>query len=366
MVSRSLRMVTLAGVLCLALAACGGDGGSDSDIDDAAAPDSEPTATDADAGEPEAGDETEPATAEEDEATEAAEEVSHEPLRVMLSTQYDVSTVGADAALALGTYDERGLEVEVFQGEDVAQALAAGDADIGKASPNRFIGAILAGAEYTIVGPTYDVWGQYMIVRSDLGVESVEDLEGGTFGISAFGSAGHYTAEAVARQQGWDEGQYELVTLGGLDGLMAGLRSGTIDGFGWGARAAFTLEAEGVATIAGFVNDPAPKNVLAVANSTLEERPETVRAFCEAFYDAQQQFRDDLELALDIYVNQWDFDEEEQRRVLEAELPYLSVSDELTQEQLDQMAFATTVTIDGVDELTGDDVAELYIPCSEL
>jgi ABC-type nitrate/sulfonate/bicarbonate transport system substrate-binding protein len=294
---------------------------------------------------------------------------SSEPLRVITSEKYDLPMIGADAGNHLGIFDEKGLDVEVLAGQDAAQGLASGDVDIAIASPNRFIGGILEGLEATLVGPTIDVWGQYVIVRDDLeGVEKTEDLTGGRWGVSSFGSAGHFSVQKLADELGWAEGDYEIVTLGDLEGLQASLRNGTIDGFAWSAQAAFGLEEEGQARVIGNVGDvigPTPLDVIAVSNKAIEERPEDIRAFCEGFYEAQKRFKEDPELAEKTFIEDWDFDPAVTPRILEAGLPLLSTSSEMSDEMFDNMAEATVFTIDGA-ETNGDDVAGMYTNCSEL
>jgi ABC-type nitrate/sulfonate/bicarbonate transport system substrate-binding protein len=293
---------------------------------------------------------------------------SSEPLRVIISEQYDVPMIGADAGNFLGTFKDRGLEVEVLAGQDAAQSLASGDIDVAIASPNRFIGGILEGLEATLVGPTINVWGQFIIVRSDLDAQKPEDLTGGRWGITSFGSAGHYSTTKMADELSWAEGDFEIVTMGDLDGLQAGLRNGTIDGFMWSAQAAFTLEEEGAARVLGNVGDvigPNPLDVIAVSNQTIKDRPDDVRAFCEGFYEAQKKFQDDPELAKKTFIEEWDFDPKVISRILDADLKLLSTGPEMEEAMFDNMAEATSFTIDGA-EVTGDDVRGMYTNCSEL
>ena len=311
--------------------------------------------------------------APDDEPGEPAEEAvdfGDDPVRVMISTRFNLPMIGSDAAEELGIFEEMGLPVENLEGQDVTAGLASGDVDVGLASPNRFIGAILQGLDATIVGPTIDIWGQYIIVSTDLGVESVEELEPGvSIGISSFGSAGHYSGEKFAEQQGWGEGDFEIVTMGDLDGLMAGLRQGTIDMFMWSAQAAFTLEQEGEAVLLGNVGEiigPNPLDVIIVSNDTIAERPEAIRAFCEGFYEAQERFKNDPDLAVTTFVEQWGFEPDITPAIVESGAQYLSTDDAMSDEMFENMAEATVFTIDGVDELTGADVAEMYVPCSEL
>lgn len=296
---------------------------------------------------------------------------SSEVLRVVTAEQYDLPMIGADAGVELGIFEENGLNVEVLASQDAAQALASGDADIAIASPNRFIGAMLQGLEAKIVGPTIDVWGQYVIVRDDLPAQTLEELEDAErmrIGISSFGSAGHYSAEKVASELGWEEGQYEIVTLGNLDGIMAALRNGTIDMFAWSAQAAFSLEEEGEGRVLGSVGEligPNPLDVIVASADAIENRPEDVRTFCEGYYEAQERFKDDPELAEDIYLNEWGFEPDVTPRILDAGLPLLSTDSSMDPEMFANMAEATEFTIDDA-EVTAEEVEEMYVDCSTL
>lgn len=349
------RLLASGLALVLAATACGGGG--------------DPEQADTETNEAtEAPQATETGTEETATETEAAQDFG-DPLRVILSSQYNLPLIGADAAEYLGLFEEIGLEVELIESQDVVPALASGDADIAIASPNRFIGGILAGLEATIVGPTVDVWDQLFIVRADMDVDSLQDFPGGKIGVSGFGSAGHYSAEKVVAELGLSEGDYEIVTMGNLDGLKAGLTNGTIDAFAWSAQAALTMEQEGAGKILGHVSEvigPNPLDVITVHNATIEEQPEAVRAFCDAYYEAQRQFKEDEELATRVFVEEWEFDEAIAGDMVAAGAPYLSTTDEITDEMFANMADATEFTIEDVGEVSGEDVAAMYTPCSEL
>lgn len=371
MIFKYPRKVAAFAVAAMILAACGGgDDGED------AAPPSD-AAADADDADDEESEDVEPDTDDgEDvdagEDAEAGEEMPDfgGPVRVMISTRFNLPMIGSDAAEELGIFDAMGLEVENLEGQDVPQGLASGDIDIGLASPNRFIGAILAGLEATIVGPTVDIWDQYIIVSTELGVDSIDDLEPGvSIGISRFGSAGHYSGEALAQQLGWSEGDFEIVTMGNLDGLLAGLRQGTIDMFMWSAQAAFTLEQEGAASILGNVGEfigPNPLDVIIASNAAIAERPHAIRAFCEGYYEAQAIFQDDVELAIDTFVNVWGYEPDITPAIVASGSQFLSRGPEITDEMLANMAEATMFTIDDVGEITAADVAAMYTPCDQL
>ena len=285
---------------------------------------------------------------------------------VVTTAKYDVSTIGAEAGLELKTFGD--LPVKVTIAEDATSALASGDADVALASPNRFIGAIQKGLDAKIVGPTLGVWDQYIIARTDVDADTIQDWKGGKIGISSFGSAGDYSAEKVASELGWDKSAYTIVPLGGLDALEAALRSGTIDAFAWSGQSAFALKDEGVAKVLGSVKDivgPSPLDVLAVSGKMIKDDPDKVKQFCDGYYAAQKKFQDDPSLAESTYRDKWNDEDEALPDILKAGLPTLSTSPDITDDMFANMADATNFTIDGA-HVTADDVKGMYVNCDSL
>jgi ABC-type nitrate/sulfonate/bicarbonate transport system substrate-binding protein len=327
-------------VVSLVMTACGG-GGSET----AAAPEPPDTETN---------------------ESEAPEELK--PVRALFATLFAVPSLG-DTAEALGIWDEMGLDVELLEGQEGVESLESGDVDIAVSSPNRFIGGIVAGADIKLVGPTGLVWDQYIIVRKDLGIDSLEEFKGGRYGITRVGSASHFGSERLAQSLGWDEDDREAVILGDLAGVRAALETGQIDWFTWSAEGALAVEKEGSGVILGNVGDsigPVPFNIIAVSGKAIKEKPASLRAFCEGYYEAQRTLKADPDLATKILIEDGGRDPDITPRVVEDGISYLADDDSIPEEGWDTMAEATNFTIDGVDDLTGDDVREMYIPCSSL
>lgn len=298
--------------------------------------------------------------------SEAPEEL--EPVRALFATLFAVPSIG-DTAEALGIWDEMGLDVELLEGQEAVESLESGDVDIAVSSPNRFIGGILAGADIKLVGPTGLVWDQYIIVRKDLGIDSLEEFKGGRYGITRVGSASHFGSERLAQSLGWEEGDREAVILGDLAGVRAALEAGQIDWFTWSAEGALAVEKEGTGVILGNVGDsigPVPFNIIAVSGKAIKEKPASLRAFCEGYYEATRTLKADHDLATKILVEEGGRDPEITPRVVADGMRYAAEDDSIPEEGWDTMAEATNFTIDGVDDLTGDDVREMYVPCSSL
>jgi ABC-type nitrate/sulfonate/bicarbonate transport system substrate-binding protein len=286
-------------------------------------------------------------------------------LRVIESNKQDPTEIGAEAGNYLNIWSKCSPEVKVTltAGEKVAEAVAAKSADIGIASPNRVIGAVSQGLKATIIGSSMPVWDQYVVVRSDSGINSIADLKGSTFAISSFGSAGDYATQKIAREEGWGPTDFKTVTMGSLDGIMAGLKSGTADAFLWSAQAAFGLEIEGSAKVLGSVKDLVGPNAMTVvfaSDEIIQKNPAAVKSFAECYYKATEAIMDDETLANKMLVESWGMSPELAAKIIKDEIPMSSRDGELSEEQLAGLLEATQFTIKSAKALTLDDVKGMY------
>lgn len=293
------------------------------------------------------------------------------PLKVIVSTQHDLTMMGPETAEHFKLWSDcaKDLEVEITAGQEVPQALASGSADVGITSPNSFIAAISEGLEAKIVGSSMPKWDQYAIVKKKSDATEFKDLKGSTFGISSFGSAGHFATEAIAKSLDWSKGDYKLVTLGGLDGLRAGLKSGAIDAFLWSGAPAYTLEAEGAARVLGSVSElvgPNAMTVYGVSDAAMEGRPEDVKALMECSYKAVERAQGDAEATREMLVDAWKYQPEVAEKLIEVEVSALSTDGAISDDMLQGMLEATHATVDRGDSLTVEDLEEMYVPWSSL
>jgi cyclopropane fatty-acyl-phospholipid synthase-like methyltransferase len=106
---------------------------------------------------------------------------------------------------------------------DVALMLTEGAvADLHDGNPSRIIGTYVS-------SPL--TWGIHVAAQGPL--QSVEDLEGKTFGISRYTSGSHLMAYVNARQQGWDTAQLKFEVVGDFEGARRAMQEGRIDAFMW-------------------------------------------------------------------------------------------------------------------------------------
>jgi ABC-type nitrate/sulfonate/bicarbonate transport system substrate-binding protein len=286
-------------------------------------------------------------------------------LRVIESNKQDPTELGAEAGNYINIWSKCSPEVKVnlTAGEKVAESLAAKSADIGITSPNRVIGAVSQGLRGKIIGSSMPVWDQYVVVRKDSGAKSFSDLKGSTFAISSFGSAGDYATQKIAREEGWGPDDFKTVTMGSLDGIMAGLKSGTANAFLWSAQAAFGLELEGSARVLGSVKDLVGPNAMTVVFATdeiIQKNPGAVKAFAECYYKATKAIMDDSALATKMLVENWGMEPALASKIIEKEIPLSSRDGELSPDQLEGLLEATQFTIKSAKSLTIEDVKGMY------
>lgn len=306
------RAVTIAVVatMSLGLAACGDDG----DVASEAPGDDAETTTDAD----------------EDGATDGATEepASVEDLgtvTVALSVPESVPFLPADIGPELGKFEECGVTVENITGESstVGRSLAAGEADIALQFGTRAVGEIMQGIPAKVVAGQENPWSQVIVVSDELaeqGIETADDIrnlgaEGLSFGISSFGSAGHLSVLRLAEALDWTEGQeYEIVPLGGVNEITAGLESGAIDAFTWSREVAYTMESRGVGhvieDIVAEAVGPTIFEAFVASNQFIEERPEALKAYFECYFDFVEELKANPDRVREIAVDTWGKDPE--------------------------------------------------------
>src|SRR5690606_23581246 len=99
-----------------------------------------------------------------------------------------------------------------------------------------------------------------------------------------------------------------------------------------------------------------------VSDKTLAERPGDIKAFCKAFYEAQDELKNSKETA-EAAFKSWD--QPISDRDLDLGLPLLSTSPELSEGTFGAMADLTNMTISKAD-VTPEEVKDMYVNCDSL
>lgn len=232
-------------------------------------------------------------------------------LKVLTSAPNLLQYVGFQEGTRFGAWDGSGVKVEVKTGSptSVLPAMASGAADVGVQAGNRIGADIAKGLDATMVAGVSLIWDQIVVASADTTAKSVKDLKGKKFGVSGFGSGGHYATEKIASKLGWSKGDYEIVQVGGaLQELSAALKNGSIDAFLWSPQGGLDAENGGFGKIideAGPYVGTTVFNAVYVRNEVIKERPEAVKAFFKGYFDTVKKLREDRQQTLDIMVKQW-------------------------------------------------------------
>ncbi len=275
-------------------------------------------------------------------------------IRVATSVSNSFIFMPIQAMDRLGTFDDTELTVELIEATTptINQVMAGGEADVALAGGNSVVAGMEQGVEMTLVASSMSDWDQRIIARP--GIASVEDLHGGNLGISGAGSPGHYAVEKMVESMGWEEGaDYELTSVGDLQGLSAALTAGTIDMFAWNSQTAFTMEESGDAVVLGEASEYVGDVVLqafGIMDEYAEENPEEVQAFFEAYFATVEELQADPQLFIDVLVEEWDVNENvAQRLAEEGPLDNISSDGVITDAELEGLVDSAEFTLDGAE-----------------
>ena len=211
---------------------------------------------------------------------------------VAIGTQNTFEFIPTTLGVKLGVWKKRGLKIKninVQGSAQVAQAVAAGQADMGVTAGASGVDGILSGVKAKIVGLIgKDFNMMVLVVPANSGIESVKDLKGGAVGVTSAGSLTDYLASVIAQDQGWPKSAIKRAAIGGLSENLAALESGTTDAFIWSAEAGIALEEQGKGRVllnfGKMMGDNVFEATLA-SDDTIKNRPDAVRAYLEGWYE---------------------------------------------------------------------------------
>lgn len=121
--------------------------------------------------------------------------------------------------------------------------------------------------------------------------ESLEDLKGGTFGISRYTSGSHLMAYTLAMQQGWDpQADLAFQVEGSFQNLRKGVNGGTSDAFMWETFTTKPYHDSGELKRVGEIYTPWPAFMLAARLPTIDRDPDSLRAVLGGIQEAAGYF----------------------------------------------------------------------------
>src|SRR5262245_37441809 len=207
-------------------------------------------------------------------------------------------------ALEKGFFKQNGLDAEMIPfkgGPDLLKGVLAGAADIGltgatdplvfreRGTTIRAMATILEKNHFTLtVGPQ---------------IKRVEDLKGGSIGVTVVGSTTWVFARMLAKKMSWDpEKDVKIVGVGGIDAQAAALKRGETQGCIFGDAGA-VLESQGVGRIIMRRDEVTPKWISLSAYSTdelLKAKKEPIGRALRAIFQGHKFCRDNAEESIKI------------------------------------------------------------------
>jgi NitT/TauT family transport system substrate-binding protein len=242
--------------------------------------------------------------------------------------------------LEKGFFKQNGLDAEMIPfkgGPDLLKGVLAGAADIGltgatdplvfreRGTTIRAMATILEKNHFTLtVGPQ---------------IKRVEDLKGGSIGVTVVGSTTWVFARMLAKKMGWDaEKDVKIVGVGGIDAQAAALRRGEIQGVIFGDAGA-VLESQGIGRIIMRLDEVTPKWISLIAYSTdelIKSKKDTLRLTLRSIFQGARFCRDNAEESIRIAAKGIGWPEPATRRAYDIVRPLLSADGKI---DLDALRF---------------------------
>ena len=155
----------------------------------------------------------------------------------------------------------------------------------------------------------------------------LEDLKGGTIGVTAAGSTTWVFARLLAKKMGWDpERDVRILGVGGIDSNVAGMRRGELQAMVFGDAGA-VAEAEGVGRILMRMDEVTPKWVSIVAYATdeiIRTKKDALRKVLRAYIQGYKFFRENPQESIRIAAKGIGWPEAATRRAYEVVRPLLT------------------------------------------
>jgi NitT/TauT family transport system substrate-binding protein len=228
-----------------------------------------------------------------------------------------------------GFYRNNGVAVEMIPftgGPPLLRGVLAGTVDMGISGATDPFVFRAAGAPIRGVAVVTDK--NHFVIVAAPGVSRVEELKGGTIGVTAPGASTWVFARLLAKRHGWDPARdLRIVGLGGFDAQVAAMRRGETKAFVWGDGGA-VAESLGVGRIILRLDDVTPKWVSQVAyatSDTIRKRKEDLRKVLRGHFQAMKFCRDNPDETIQIATRGIGWPQAATRRAYESSRPLMSV-----------------------------------------
>lgn len=267
-----------------------------------------------------------------------------------------------------GYYKDAGLNVtqtSVKGGSTGLSALAGGSAQFYAGLPESLISASAAGSEAKIISALTQT-NDYKIVASS-GIDSLSQLAGKKFGMLNEGNGTDVQPKQVLDDAGVGAESVQFIASGSVSDRLSALEAGQIDATILNTPFEFQAEEAGFSTIADLSDevDDYPAQVIMSGTKTLEDEPETVKAFLKATNKATKFINENPEEVTEIAVDSTGIEENLVKKGLDEfiETNHYSESGEVSNDGLEWAAKTLSTYTDQSIPTEIDELVDLsYLP----
>ena len=249
--------------------------------------------------------------------------------------------------LEKGFFKQNGLDAEMIPfkgGPDLLKGVLAGAADIGLTGATDPLVFRERGTTIRAVATILEKNHFTLTVTSQ--IKRVEDLKGGTIGVTAVGATTWVFARMLAKKMGWDpEKDVRIVGVGGMDSQAAALRRGETQGVIFGDAGA-VLESQGIGRIIMRLDEVTPKWISLTAYSTdelIKTKKDALQRTLRAIFQGHKFCRDNADESIRIASKGIGWPEMATRRAYELVRPLMSVDGRI---DLDAFRFMQDTLLD--------------------
>lgn len=175
-------------------------------------------------------------------------------------------------AMEKGWFEEEGFSPELVSAQGSAgavQQVAAGSAQIGAATPDAVVNAVVGGAEVKMLSACLLATPLTLVGQPE--VESYGDLQGQILGVSALKGGEITFLRMLLDQNGLVEGDYEIVVAGTTPAKAAALQADSVAAAVLFSPADFTLLREGFSRVGSTSEVPLAEEVPLAVYSVQDE-----------------------------------------------------------------------------------------------
>lgn len=193
-----------------------------------------------------------------------------------------------------GIFEKNGIIVDEIiaaeGGGDTLQTLLAGDLPFGQIATSALVNAHLEGAPIKVIaGATQSPYEIGWAVQNDSDIETIEDLEGKTWGFTNAGSVTEAMSFLVPAHAGLDMDNVKRVATGGVGAGIALLESGDVDVTFVPPLVA--EEQKGNVRVVVHADEFVPHyqlTMIAASEKYLEQNPEVAEALLKSLNEARE------------------------------------------------------------------------------